>query len=218
MKTRSFGKNAQVVARGGIFTALGVVILLLAQPFEVLDLTLATIASVLVWFFAAEYGLRFSLCVYLATTAISLILTPANSGTVIYGLVLGWYPILKIFLAKKISKKLVSRLLCGITFCAAFLLMIGLFFKIFVGEMDFSTLFSDLPGLADRFPSEIALIFDQKYLGINVIQWMMVGTYALFAPIFALLYDLFLERLILFYIIKIRPYLAKHGLVQRNYK
>jgi hypothetical protein len=223
MKRRSFGNAALVVARGGIFSSLGVLILLLAHPFdEVLDLTVATIASLLVWFFAAEYGKKFAFCVYLSTALLSLLLTPANTGAIVYAMITGWYPLFKVTVERLKTKKSVKRLLKIAIFTLAFLLMVIVFFKLFVGPLDFATLTSDVyflfSGQDEQALKALEELVNQRFFGLNFAQWAMVLMYLLFAPLFALLYDLLLDKVILFYAIKIRPALLRRGIIRKEYK
>lgn len=214
MSRNSLKNNTLSLARGAIFSALGVMVLLPAQPFEVLDLTLATLASLLVWFFASEYGTKSALCVYLTTALLSLILTPANTGAIVYAFVLGWFPLLKRFLEQRIRKKFLHKITEISAFTLCFLAVVLLFFKSFVGDMDFSYLVEDISFLISNQNGEILQALEnflnQKIIGLNLIQWSMIGVYLFFAPVFVLLYDLLLDKWSLFYTAKIRPFLVRH--------
>lgn len=217
MKRRSFGKTAALTARGGIFSALGVLLLLTAQIFDVLDLSVAATAAVLIWILLIEYGKKFALCVFAVTSLLAFFLTPTNSGAIVYLLAIGWYPILKAVTEQKCKKKWIAYPVKFFVFSIAFGAMIFLFFKIFVGEMDFYTLMEDFTfilSLDSPYMELMADILHTEFLGINLIQWMMVATYMLFAPFFVLLFDLLLSRITRLYAVKLRPTLLKMGVLR----
>ena len=216
----SLGKSAAMAARGGVFSALIVLVLLLAYPFEVLDLTLAAIAAILIWIIRLEYGNTMAVSVFITSSVLSILLMPGNTGSVFYALIMGWYPLMKVFLEKKIKNKGLSLLVKLATVTLAFGISIFLFFNLFVGDMDFSTLTAEIPDLLEQ--EHVALFgafLNQKLLfGLNAIQWMMITLYLLFAPIFALLFDLLLNRFIPFYALRLRPMLIKAGIIKKGYK
>ena len=221
MRNRTFGQAASMAARGGIFSALGVLLLLTAQVFDVLDLCVATAAAMLIWLLLIEYGKRFASIVFAVTALLAFLLTPANSGAIVYLLAIGWYPILKAVTEQKCKKRWISYMLKFLVFSFAFGAMIFLFFKVFVGEMDFYTLMEDFTLILDLESPYIKLIADTlhaEYLGINLIQWMMVAIYMLFAPFFVLLFDLLLSRMTRLYIVRLRPALLKMGVLPSEYK
>lgn len=78
-----------------VFVALGVVILYVGALVEVLDLTLAALASFLVLFAAMEMGQGFPLMIYLCTALLSFLLLPSKVPAVLYALLLGFYPLIK---------------------------------------------------------------------------------------------------------------------------
>ena len=213
----SFGKSAAMAARGGAFSALIVLILALAYPFEVLDLTLAAIGAVLVWIIRLEYGNTLAVSVFVTSSVLSILLMPGNTGSVFYALIMGWYPLIKVFFEKKIKNKTLALLAKLATVTLAFGASVLLFFNLFVGEMDFSTLTAEIPGLLEQdHVTYLESLLNQELLfGLNSIQWMMIALYLLFAPVFALLFDLLLNRFIPLYVLKLRPMLIKAGIIQK---
>ncbi len=80
---------------GAMFTALGVILLWLGAVVEVLDLSLAAIASLLTVLGVIEFGGGFPWLVWLATSALSLILLPSKFPALLYLLFAGVYPMAK---------------------------------------------------------------------------------------------------------------------------
>ena len=92
-----------------LFTALGVGLLWIGGALGDMDLTIAAVASLLILIIIIEINSKYALLVYMATSALSLILFAGYFITVIYSLFVGIYPILK-FLFEK-TGKIVSLLL-----------------------------------------------------------------------------------------------------------
>lgn len=204
------------VARGAIFTALGTALLTLSYAFEMLDLTVACVAAIIIWIMRIEYGAVFSLLVYAATSLLSFLLMPSNTGVASYIFVFGWYPIYKAFLEKKMKKNFLRAFLkaCGVTL--GFAAMIALFFAVFVGEMDFAMLAETFSSLFSEEPGETAVWFDTVVLfGLNRLQWLFIGLYLLMAPAITAIYDLLLTKLTVLYIYKLRPSLIKAKIIKK---
>ena len=92
-----------------LFTALGVGLLWIGGALGDMDLTIAAVASLLILIIIIEINSKYALLVYMATSALSLILFAGYFITVIYSLFVGIYPILKFLLEK--TGKIVSLLL-----------------------------------------------------------------------------------------------------------
>lgn len=80
---------------GAMFTALGVILLWVGAVVEVLDLSLAAIASLLTVLGVIEYGGAFPWLVWLSTSALSLLLLPSKFPALLYLLFAGIYPMVK---------------------------------------------------------------------------------------------------------------------------
>lgn len=80
---------------GAMFTALGVVLLWLGAVIEILDLSLAAIASFLTVLGVIELGGAFPWLVWVATSVLSLLLLPAKFPALVYLLFAGVYPMVK---------------------------------------------------------------------------------------------------------------------------
>ena len=100
-KQKSTYKNisaAKKISFSSILCALGVVILFLGSVIEVMDISVAAIASFLIIVSMIEMGGYMPPLVYLATSTISFLLLPTKTVVLIYVLFFGFYPILKKYL------------------------------------------------------------------------------------------------------------------------
>lgn len=80
---------------GAMFVALSVVLLWLGAVVEVLDLSLAALASLLTVIGVIEYGGSFPWLIWGATSLLSLLLLPSKFPALLYLLFAGIYPMLK---------------------------------------------------------------------------------------------------------------------------
>ncbi len=87
-------KNTKRLTLCAILVALGVVILSLGSLFEVLDLSAAALAAMLVVVAVIEVGSFWPWLVYAATGLLALLL-PLKFAAVFYLLLAGYYPIIK---------------------------------------------------------------------------------------------------------------------------
>lgn len=78
-----------------MLAALGVILLYLGSLVEILDISMAVIASLMCIFAVIEYGGSAPWLVFGVTAVLSLILVPQKSPAVMYALFFGYYPILK---------------------------------------------------------------------------------------------------------------------------
>ncbi len=80
---------------GAVLAALSVVILWLGAVIEVLDLTTAAMASLLVVFAVLEVGGAFPWMLWGVTSALSLLILPTKFAALVYLLFAGIYPMMK---------------------------------------------------------------------------------------------------------------------------
>ena len=78
-----------------MLSALGVVLLYLGSVVEVVDISMAVIASLFCVFAVIEYGGSAPWLVFSVTAVLSLILLPNKTPAVMYAFFFGFYPILK---------------------------------------------------------------------------------------------------------------------------
>lgn len=90
--SRSSTKRLTVCA---MLAALGVILLYLGSMIEVLDISMAVIASLLSVIAVIEYGGGAPWMIYGVTAILSLLLLPNKTPAAFYALFFGFYPILK---------------------------------------------------------------------------------------------------------------------------
>ena len=105
-----------------MLSALGVVLLYLGAMVELMDISLAVLASLLCVFAVIEYGGNAPWLVFGVTGILSLILLPQKTPAVMYLLFFGYYPILKEKLEKR--SRVVSWVLKELIFQVALVLML----------------------------------------------------------------------------------------------
>ncbi len=86
-----------------MFTALGVAILYMGCFIEVMELTVAAVAAVLILLAVIEMGKRNATLIWLATSILALLLLPTKFIALEYALFIGVYPLIKAF-AERFSK------------------------------------------------------------------------------------------------------------------
>lgn len=96
------------VAVSGVLVALGVIILYIGSIVEVLNISMAAIASLICVIAVIEYGRLYPIMIFAATSIIAMLLLPEKLTPSIYALLIGYYPILK-ELIERIGKKSMSR-------------------------------------------------------------------------------------------------------------
>ena len=92
-QTKKITLSAMMVALGTAFMIIGAV-------FEVLDLTVCALASLLVVFIFLEIGSYYPWLVWICTTLASGLLYPASLLWVEYALIFGVYPLMKSYIEK----------------------------------------------------------------------------------------------------------------------
>lgn len=107
-----------------MLSALGVVLLWLGSAVEVVDISMAVLASLLCVFAVIEYGGSAPWLVFGVTSVLSLLLLPQKTPAVMYLLFFGYYPILKEKLERK--PRPISWLFKEIIFNLALLLLLAL--------------------------------------------------------------------------------------------
>lgn len=115
---------AMLVALGVIFLGIGALI-------EVLDISMAVIASICVIIPMIEYGKGTPWMVYAAISVLSLLLLPNKFPVALFALFAGFYPILKEKLERKntVIRWILKELIFNISLAIIVLLYFFLFFK-----------------------------------------------------------------------------------------
>ena len=104
-----------------VASALGVIILLLGALVQVLDISMAVIASLLVVFGVIELRGPYPYLIWGVTSLLALLLLPVKSAALIYFLFAGYYPIVKAALEGHLP-----RVLAWILKLVVFNLVLGL--------------------------------------------------------------------------------------------
>ncbi len=92
---RNARTQTKYLAVGAMLTALGVILLSLGAIIEVMDLSLAVLASILCIYAVIELRGFYPWIIYASTSVLSLLLLPQKTPAVFYALFAGFYPILK---------------------------------------------------------------------------------------------------------------------------
>ena len=100
------------VAVSGMMVALGVIILYVGSLVEVLDISMAAIASRICIIVVIEYGKLYAWMVFAATALAAMLLLPEKFTPSLYALLIGYYPMIK-ELIERIGKKSGKRALFG---------------------------------------------------------------------------------------------------------
>ena len=88
-------KKTKILAVCSLFSALGVILLYMGAIVEVLDLSMAFIASLIVMAAVIELGGKYPWLIYGVTAVLGLLLVPNKFCAVVYAGFVGFYPILK---------------------------------------------------------------------------------------------------------------------------
>ena len=91
-----------------MMAALGVVILYVGSLIEVLDISMAAIASLLCVLAVIEYGRGYAWLVFAATAILSMLVLPEKFTPSLYAFMIGYYPMVK-ELIERIGKKQIFR-------------------------------------------------------------------------------------------------------------
>ena len=100
-------KNSQQVKYltvSAMLCALGIVILGLGAVIEVLDITVAVIASLLTVYAVIEIGGAYPWLIWIVTSTIALLLLPLKTPVLFYALLTGYYPIIKQKIERRMAR------------------------------------------------------------------------------------------------------------------
>ena len=88
-------KKTKLLAICSMFSALGVIILYMGALIEVIDLSMAFVASLIVMAAVIELGGAYPWLIYAVTSVLALLLLPNKFCAIVYFGFAGFYPILK---------------------------------------------------------------------------------------------------------------------------
>lgn len=89
------GERTRRLAVSAMLSALGVVIMYIGSPIEVMDISLAVIASLFCVLAVVEYGGAYPWMIFAVTAVLSVWLLPNKTPGAMYAVFFGFYPILK---------------------------------------------------------------------------------------------------------------------------
>ena len=160
-----------------LIVALSVLFLYLGSLLDVLDLSTAALASLLVAYAVLELKGIYPYFLWLGTSLLGLLLLPQKSPVLFYALFAGYYPILKALFEKKLPRWLawILKILSFHLSLAAFVGILKLFFS-----------------------GELSTYFEKP--------WLPLALYGLSLVCF-ILFDLLLSRLIPLYYNRMQKYL-----------
>lgn len=90
-------KKSKKMAISAIMSALGVALLYIGSLFEVLDISAACIASLVIMLVLTEFGIVSALSVYGVITLLSLLILPQKLPALFFALFFGLWPITKLW-------------------------------------------------------------------------------------------------------------------------
>lgn len=108
MKRKTQKANIKQLTVCAMLVALGVIFLAIGALLEVLDISMAVIASICVIIAVIEYGKGAAWMVFAGISILSFLIVPSKLPAIFFTLFFGFYPILKEMLEKK------NKLLCWV--------------------------------------------------------------------------------------------------------
>lgn len=123
-------KGTRALTVSAVLCALGVILLAFGSLLQVLDLTMAAVASFLVIFAVIELGGKYPFLIYAVTSVLAVLLVPYKTAALLYLCFAGYYPILKALLEGNLPRTW-AWVLKILSFNAGLALMLFLAIKLF---------------------------------------------------------------------------------------
>ena len=181
---RGVSERTKKLTLGAVLASMGVVLLTIGALVEVLDLSMAALASFFCIFAVIEMGKGYPIMIYAATGILAVLITPQSLSGWIYLLFFGYYPIVKEKLEK--LSQTVAWLLKLVVFNLAVTVYATICYFLFFGEL------------------ELLLIeFSTLFGGMNIGGILIAIIYAVLNVIFVI-YDFALTKLISLYLFRLR--------------
>ena len=183
--SRGISKRTKRLTLGAMLAAIGAVLLLFGSLFQVIDLSMAAIASFVCIVAVIELGPGWAWMIYAVVGVISVLLRPVSFAPWVYVAFLGYYPIIK----EKIERlgKIISWALKLLSFNIALVGCLAIVYLVFTAEPsgDIFEYFNMLLG----FPGAGMTIAIGLYVFVNIVF---------------IVYDIALTRLISLYLFRLR--------------
>ena len=182
--SRGVSEKTKKLTLSATLAAMGVVLLIIGGLIEVLDLSMAALASFFCIFAVIEMGRGYPWMVFVITGVLSVVLMPQGLGGWLYLIFFGYYPILK----EKIEKLFMplAWLLKLIVFNLAVTVYAVICYFLFFGQLE--ALFNEAASLLGGVGNG-AVIIAAIYLVLNIVF---------------VVYDVALTNLITLYLVKLR--------------
>ena len=158
-------KKTKKLALASIFAALGVVIMYIGAIFEVLDISMATIASMLCVVMVIELGGAYPWLVFAVTAALSFLILPQKFAALIYLLIAGYYPMLKCIYERRRSR-IIEWFLKLLTFNAAMALTVLL-----------AALVLSIPGMGKGYIISLFALGNFTFIIYDLALTMLINLY-----------------------------------------
>lgn len=102
--SKKTSQQVKYLTVSAMLSALGVVILGLGAVIEVLDISVAVIASLLVTYAVIEIGGPYPWLIWVVTSTVALLILPLKTPVLFYALLAGYYPIVKQKIEQKMAR------------------------------------------------------------------------------------------------------------------
>lgn len=165
---RESRKIIRNTALAAILAALIVVMLVAGGVFDLFDLLVVSVCSLVLHVVIVEMGAKWSFLIYAVSSALALILLPFATTTLYFVSFFGYYPVLRRFVYAKIKSKKIAVLLMFLWYSAV---MAALY-----------TVFKTLFGVEGEPPAMIALLYGSAavfYLAFELLMSRIIILYAL---------------------------------------
>ena len=182
--SRGVSEKTKKLTLSATLAAMGVVLLMIGGLIEVLDLSMAALASFFCIFAVIEMEKGYSWMIYAVTGMLSVILMPQGLGGWFYLVFFGYYPIVKEML-EKLSKPIAWALKLVVFNVAVTVYGIVCYF-LFFGQL--KVLFDEVSAMLGGM-STGAVIIAAIYVALNLVF---------------VVYDVALTRLITLYLVRLR--------------
>ncbi len=182
--SRGVSEKTKKLTLGAVLASMGVVLLMIGAFVEVLDLSMAALASFFCIFAVIEMGKGYPVMIYAITGLLAVVLMPQGLGGWFYLLFFGYYPIVKEKF-ERLSAPL-SWLLKLLIFNLAVTVYAVVCYFLFFGEF------------------EILLKEFSSLLGDMNIGGLLIAIIYVILNFIFIIYDFALTKLITLYLIKLR--------------
>ena len=119
-------KSASSVAFGGIISALAVLMMFFTGIFPFATYALPALSGLLLVVIVIDHGMKWAWCVYVAISALVVLITPDREAAAMFVLFFGYYPILKSVLERiklRVTEYIIKIVIFNVAMVVAYLLI-----------------------------------------------------------------------------------------------